>query len=157
MIENETMSLLLKEIARRFNPDIKEVSFSDLEDNKLGRVFKITTETYEYAIQIRNGIQCYRFLLFIFLHEVAHVVLYHQGYRRYTITPEQKENEADQWAFDKLKTLLTEDYLTVNANCISCMSTRSIICYSDKNKKSATYEGSYNSALVRLSSPMTIL
>lgn len=110
-------SEFLTDIAKGFNNKIKQVSFSELELGHLGRVYASENRD-SYCIVIDRGkIRCSFQAFFVLFHEIAHIELFHLGYRFYLSDEylrEGREKEADEWAFKQL------DVVTDKV-CLQCL------------------------------------
>ena len=133
MITNEDLKMF-EQIAKEHNPDIISVKFQNFAGKTLGTTYK-HPDTYKYYIAIHSDIPCNRFALFVFYHELAHVLLYHIGYRCHTLTTKQKEEEADLWAFNKLKFFSQDRKVNNDYNkCMICLTERGSDCYASMLK-----------------------
>lgn len=119
-MENE----FLTSIAQGHHPGIKSVEFEPLACH--GVVYK-TPKTGTYVISIDpDRTLCAYFRIFVLFHEVAHVVKYHLGYRKYMMRSSDKESEADNWAFERMG--ISDRPADPNRLCCRCMKERSKVC-----------------------------
>ena len=125
-------SSIYTQIAKKYNPKIVRVTFEDLKDTP-GVAYK-NPDTGDYYIAISKKIRCAFQVHFVAYHEIAHVALYHLGYRRYRGCMEAREEEADWWAFEKIG--IVDDQGRVKpewGNCHSCMKMRPGMCLKEMN------------------------
>ena len=118
-------SEFLTDIAKGFNNKIKRVSFEELEPGHLGRVYASENRD-SYCIVIDRGkLRCSFQAFFVLFHEIAHIELFHLGYRFYLSDEylrEGREKEADEWAYKQLGVVTSN----VNINdadkvCLQCL------------------------------------
>jgi len=115
-------------IAQNHNSKVDQVIYEDL-NGTVGIAYK-NPETGRYTISIdRRKIPCLIMMLFIFYHELGHIVLYHLGYRHRIVRDLDKEEEVDRWAFVKIGLLNDEGQIKQGwQTCYKCIKTRSPHC-----------------------------
>ena len=110
------------------NPKISEVVFEEFK-TKFGVAFKDPVSG-EYTISLdESKLPCPFMMLFVFYHELGHVVLYHLGYRKWKMSDEDREKEADLWAYREIGIFddngqVKKDFIV----CMRCMDRRSLQC-----------------------------
>lgn len=117
MVMKIMTSEFLTDIAKGFNDKIKQVIFEELEPGHLGRV-NASENRDSYRILIDRGkLRCSFQVFFILFHEIAHIELFHLGYRFYLSDEslrEGREKEADEWAFKQLD-------IVTDKVCLQCL------------------------------------
>lgn len=86
-----------------------------------------SVEYYKILIN-RDELICPHQVLFIFYHELGHIVRCHLGYRYYTGGHSAQEREADEWAF--LEMGITDKRGQVREQCRVCHA-----CICQRSKK----------------------
>jgi hypothetical protein len=125
-------SLFLTEIAKDYNTDIEAVEFRVLEKDMMGKV--VTSKLRDaYIIYIdREKTKCVHRTMFVLFHEIAHIQLFHLGYKFYLsdrTLREAREGEADRWALKELGVIDNINRPTPdNISCHECLTTNSILC-----------------------------
>jgi hypothetical protein len=131
-----TDSLYLTKIAKQYDPDVESVAYEDIKD--LGLVYK-NPDSNKYYISISRKLPCAIRTMQVFYHELAHVVLFHLGYKRFKGAAEDRELEADVWANKKLG--ITDECGIIRKGweeCKLCIDKKSEACLAKKaneNKK----------------------
>lgn len=132
------ISEFLTSIAKDFNPRIRSVSFEDLtllKSKPVGVAYQPTPLTYLIEID-RARLICPYQVLYVFYHELGHIMSGHVGYHRHVGYSEHGlvghahlEAEADAWAF--LHMHLIDSQGNVNEEtrlCYECFASKSKIC-----------------------------
>jgi hypothetical protein len=124
------ISPFLTAIAKDYKPQIA-VGFGDLtflKDKPLGIAWQRNPNQYEIEID-RNRLICPHQVLYVFYHELGHIVRWHVGYRRYLIGRDYYEDEADNFAFAEMGIMCERGEIKEeNKLCYQCMKARSEIC-----------------------------
>ena len=123
------------EIAKDYNAKIEAVAFGKLEKYLKGKVIHSSfRDTYFIDIDDEK-MRCVYQILFVLFHEIAHIQLFHLGYR-YHCDPglkEAREVEADQWGFKELGVIDHMNRPTAdNKLCHKCITTNSAVCLKHK-------------------------
>lgn len=118
-------SEFLTDIAKGFNDKIKQVQFEKLEPGLLGKVYgSENRDSYRILID-RAKLHCSFQTLFVLFHEIAHVELFHLGYRFYLSDEhlrEGREKEADEWAFKQLGVVTSNRNVNdADKVCLQCL------------------------------------
>ena len=118
-------SEFLTDIARRFNDKIKQVMFAELPPGHLGRVYASENrDSYDILID-RGKLRCSFQAFFILFHEIAHIELFHLGYKFYLSDEylrEGREKEADEWAFKQLGVVKSNGNINdADKVCLQCL------------------------------------
>lgn len=118
-------SEFLTNIAKGFNDKIEHVRFEKLEPGHLGRV-NASGDRDGYRILIDRGkLRCSFQTFFVLFHEIAHIELFHVGYRFYLADEnhrEGREKEADEWAFKQLGVVKSNGYINdTDRVCFQCL------------------------------------
>ena len=121
------ISEFLTDIANGFNVKIERVEFEKLEPGHLGRVHA-TKKRDSYHILIDKGkTHCSFQILFILFHEIAHIELFHLGYKFYLSDEGLKaarEKEADEWALKQLGVVEGNGNINdADKVCLQCLQT----------------------------------
>ena len=98
------ISPFLTAIAKDYNSHVEYVGLHDLtylKDKPLGIAWQKSPQVYVIEIDIERLI-CPQQVLFVCYHELGHINEWHLGYRRYLGARSYQEEEADNWAFQKM-------------------------------------------------------
>jgi hypothetical protein len=118
-------SEFLTDIAKGSNEKIEQVRFEKLEPGHLGRV-NASGDRDGYRILIdREKLRCSFQIFFVLFHEIAHIELFHVGYRFYLSDEylrEGREKEADEWAFKQLGVVTSNGNINdADKVCLQCL------------------------------------
>ncbi len=118
----------MTEIAKSYNPKVEYVAFCGLEGKHLGMAQgRQSFESYRIFIDKEKLICPYQ-VLFILFHEIAHIELYHLGYRFYKGTHTDQEEQADNWAFNQMGIIDRGKVKEEGILCLKCIKERSQKC-----------------------------
>ena len=123
------VSPFLTDIAKSYNSAVQYVAFCDLDGRCLGEVqARRSFESYRIHID-RDRMICPHQVLFMFFHEIGHIVCDHMGYRYYRLPGVYLERGADEWAFMEMG-MLDKQWQVKEENkaCYDCMNQRSKRC-----------------------------
>jgi hypothetical protein len=130
------ISPFLSEIARGYNGAIEYVGFEDLSrvPRKPFGVVWARRDCEWYAIEIdEKRLVCPFQVLFVFFHELGHIVRYHLGYKYFNGSGSAQEMEADDWAFSRMGIKGERGQIREELKaCYECMKTSSRICLKDR-------------------------
>lgn len=126
------VSLFLTEIAKDYNCGIEAVEFKVLEKGMMGKVVASKLrDAYRLFID-KEKMKCVPQIMFVLYHEIAHIELFHLGYKFYlrdAILQEAREKEADHWALNKLGIIDTAGKPTKSdMACHECLIENSPMC-----------------------------
>ena len=116
----------LTDIAKGFNDKIEQVRFEKLDLGHLGRVYPSENRN-SYRILIDRGkLRCSFQVFFVLFHEIAHIELFHLGYKFYLASDEYlregREKEADEWAFKQLGVVKSNGNINdADKVCLQCL------------------------------------
>jgi len=126
MVIKIMISEFLTDIAKGFNDKIEQVRFEKLEPGHLGRV-NASGDRDGYRILIdREKLRCSFQTFFVLFHEIAHIELFHLGYRISLASDEYRregrEKEADEWAFKQLGIVKSNGNINdADKVCLQCL------------------------------------
>jgi len=98
-------SEFLSDIAKKYSPQIEYVAFEAARDGGFGEARRSRNDLEKYYIHIdKNRLICSYQILYVFFHEIGHIVNFHLGYKYFNkkYSKEDKENEASIWAFKEM-------------------------------------------------------
>ena len=134
-------SEFLSEIAKKYNQNIEYVAF-DPCNGDLGRAYRSHDQIEKYRIYINSDeMLCSIQTLFIFFHELGHVVLDHLGFKLFSknYPRDRIENEADTWAYKKMGLIDSRGEISgKDMVCYNCIRGMNASCWLDPvvfNKK----------------------
>lgn len=118
-------SEFLTDIAKGFNDKIEQVRFEKLGLGHLGRVYPSENRN-SYRILIDRGkLRCSFQAFFVLFHEIAHIELFHLGYRFYLSDEylrKGREKEADEWAFKQIGVVKSNGNINdADKVCLQCL------------------------------------
>jgi len=126
------VSPFLTAIAKDYNPNIEYVAFCDLSkrSKKAQGIAWGKKNTQWHAIEIdEKGLICPHQILYIFFHELGHIVNHHLGYRYFTGSRSLHEEEADTWAFREMGMIDERGQVKEESKiCYQCMKAKSKTC-----------------------------
>lgn len=122
----------LSEIAKKYNSKIDHVALLGTADRMFGMAWRERNGPEKYNIFInKDRLICSYQIFFVLYHEIAHIVLFHLGYRYYSASPSEKqqyqEHEANAWAFKEMG--IVDDQGKVKDEhraCYECLTTLKI-------------------------------
>jgi len=125
------ISPFLSDIARGYNSKTEYVAFCKL-DKDLGQARRsFEKETYRILLD-PTKIICPIQMLFAFYHEIAHIELFHLGYKHYPKSTDEridKELQADHWAFKEMGTFDSSGIVKKeDETCYNCIRLWSKTC-----------------------------
>ena len=126
MVIKIMISEFLTDIAKGFNDKIEQVRCEKLEPGHLGRV-NASGDRDGYRILIdREKLRCSFQTFFVLFHEIAHIELFHLGYRISLASDEYRregrEKEADEWAFKQLGIVKSNGNINdADKVCLQCL------------------------------------
>jgi hypothetical protein len=132
LIESKAMKIspFLTAIARDYKPQIV-VGFGDLtflKTKPLGIAWQWNPKHYEIQID-RNRLICPHQVLYMFYHELGHIIRGHVGYRRCSRGRPFHEEEANNFAFAEMGMLSERGEVKEECTfCYQCMKAKSEIC-----------------------------
>jgi len=127
------ISPFLTDIAKKYNPKIEYVAFSDLrylKESPLGIAWRKDPNVESYMIDIdKDRLICPHQVFFVLYHELGHVVHYHLGYRHYTGSKSIHEEESNNWAFKEMGMINEQGQVKQECKlCYKCMKANSKVC-----------------------------
>ena len=125
------ISPFLTDIARGYNPHVECVGFDDLTNLKrkpLGIAWQRYSQVYYIEID-RERLICPHQVLYVLFHELGHINQWHLGYRHFLGGRSYQEEEADNWAFEKMGMINKQGQVKEESKlCYQCMETKSKVC-----------------------------
>ena len=125
-------SPFLSRIAKDYNSGVEAVEFKTLEKDMVGKVVASKLrDAYRIFID-KEKMKCAYQTMFVLYHEIAHIELFHLGYKFYlscATLKEAREKEADHWALNKLGAIdAAGKPIKNNMACHECLINNSQIC-----------------------------